>query len=315
MAQCLDESADRKSCSLGAGDAASHVSFGRKIDLDVSTLICNTATALPWHCFSIFRVSWLGRLQRHHQFAAQAVQFMQRFRNEIWLRFQQFKVPAIRRPRTRHAKPCAKSSKVNTGGVADGVSKLMTATFAADEFNLRDDDWDARQERLTAKHDVLTAVDGTSFLTAVTLLASYRRHKAQGIRQLQACRRAELPLADFKALESDLEKASSGLPSCWRKNLRRPKPAVCHATHSVVGHLRSLADRTTQHGVKQKLLRWYWSGVLGELYGGASKKPVSAWTSGCGRLGRRRQQDAHGARRQLPPPTPAVLPKPPRCRL
>lgn len=32
-----------------------------------------------------------------------------------------------------------------------------------------------------------------------------------------------------------------------------------------------LADRTTQHGVKQKLLRWYWSGVLGELYGGANE--------------------------------------------
>ncbi|MBN0259731.1 hypothetical protein JTL44_35050, partial [Pseudomonas aeruginosa] len=86
------------------------------------------------------------------------------------------------------------------------VFELMTATFAADEFNLRDD-WEARQERLTAKHDVLTAVDGTSFLTAVTLLASYRRHKTHGTSV--SCKRADvlkLPLADFKALESDLEK-------------------------------------------------------------------------------------------------------------
>jgi hypothetical protein len=32
-----------------------------------------------------------------------------------------------------------------------------------------------------------------------------------------------------------------------------------------------LADKITQHGVKQKLLRWYWCGVFGELYGGANE--------------------------------------------
>ncbi|MEL2330859.1 hypothetical protein, partial [Klebsiella pneumoniae] len=41
----------------------------------------------------------------------------------------------------------------------------------------------------------------------VTLLASYRRHKTHGTSV--SCKRADvlkLPLADFKALESDLEK-------------------------------------------------------------------------------------------------------------
>ena len=32
-----------------------------------------------------------------------------------------------------------------------------------------------------------------------------------------------------------------------------------------------LADKISQHGVKQKLLRWYWCGVFGELYGGANE--------------------------------------------
>ncbi len=48
-----------------------------------------------------------------------------------------------------------------------------------------------------------------------------------------------------------------------------------------------LGDKTTQHGVKQLLLRWFWSGVLGELYGGANEtrfamdmQDVVAWAAG-----------------------------------
>ena len=36
-----------------------------------------------------------------------------------------------------------------------------------------------------------------------------------------------------------------------------------------------LGERTTLHGIKQSLLRWYWSGVLGELYGGALETRIA----------------------------------------
>ena len=48
-----------------------------------------------------------------------------------------------------------------------------------------------------------------------------------------------------------------------------------------------LGDKTTQHGTKQALLRWYWAGVMGELYGGANEtrfamdmQDVVAWIEG-----------------------------------
>ena len=49
----------------------------------------------------------------------------------------------------------------------------MTAIFAADSFNLRRD-WEQRKNRIN-EHDVLEELDATSFLTAVTLLTSYKR--------------------------------------------------------------------------------------------------------------------------------------------
>jgi hypothetical protein len=36
-----------------------------------------------------------------------------------------------------------------------------------------------------------------------------------------------------------------------------------------------LGDKADQHPVKQKILRWYWNGVFGELYGGANETRFS----------------------------------------
>lgn len=294
MTKCLDESADREEAVLSVPETLQVTSdFGRKIELDVSTpelqyskrffpvaLLFDTQGYMDWE----------NGFYAHHQFAAEAVQFMQRFRQDIWLRFQDFKVPAIELTQdTPREAVCQVFEKVNTGGVTLTVFELMTATFAADEFNLRDD-WENRRKRLTDKHDVLKAVDGTSFLTAVTLLASYQRHKAQNTPV--SCKRAEvlkLSLSDFKALEHTLEQGFKRAAELLAEEKIFDDRSLPYATQliplsAICAHL---ADRTTQHGVKQKLLRWYWSGVLGELYGGANEtrfamdiQDVAAWVDG-----------------------------------
>jgi hypothetical protein len=50
-----------------------------------------------------------------------------------------------------------------------------------------------------------------------------------------------------------------------------------------------LGDRLNQFGIKQKIVRWYWCGVFGELYGGANETrfgldlpEVVAWTESGG---------------------------------
>lgn len=294
MAKCLDPDADREEAVISVPDSLQVTSdFGRKVDLDVSTPELQYAQRL-FPVALLFDIqgfmTWESGFSAHHQFGAEAMQFMQKFRNEIWLRFQQFKVPAIELTQdTPREAVCQVFEKVNTGGVTLTVFELMTATFAADEFNLRDD-WDARRERLTAKHDVLEAVDGTSFLTAVTLLASYRRHLAQ--KTAVSCKRADvlkLDLADFKALEAALELGFKRAAELLAEEKIFDERSLPYATQLIplAAICAHLGERTTLHGIKQSLLRWYWSGVLGELYGGANEtrfamdmQDVVAWVDG-----------------------------------
>ena len=294
MAKCLDPEADREEAVLSVPETLQVTSdFGRKIELDVSTPELQYAQRL-FPVALLFDIqgfmAWESGFSAHHQFGAEAMQFMQKFRNEIWLRFQQFKVPAIELTQdTPREAVCQVFEKVNTGGVTLTVFELMTATFASDEFNLRDD-WDARRERLTAKHDVLEAVDGTSFLTAVTLLASYRRHMVQ--KTAVSCKRADvlkLDLSDFKALETDLEIGFKRAAELLAEEKIFDERSLPYATQLIplAAICAHLGERTTLHTTKGKLLRWYWSGVLGELYGGANEtrfamdmQDVVAWLDG-----------------------------------
>jgi hypothetical protein len=70
------------------------------------------------------------------------------FETEVYHRFLQYRVPTIElKKQTPKEAVCQVFEKVNTGGVTLTVFELLTATFAADDFNLRED-WDARRLRL-----------------------------------------------------------------------------------------------------------------------------------------------------------------------
>lgn len=278
MAKCLDPAEDREEAVISVPDSLRVTSdFGRKVDLDLST----PALQFGQRLFPIALIfdtqgfmQWKMGYATHHGNAADAMMFLMRFEQEVWLRFQQFKVPAIELTQdTPREAVCQVFEKVNTGGVTLTVFELMTATFAANEFNLRED-WDARYERLTAKHDVLTAIDGTSFLTAVTLLASYERHLLS--KSAVSCKRADvlrLELADFKQLQGRVEAGFKKAAELLAEEKIFDAKSLPYATQMIplASICARLTDKISQHGVKQKLLRWYWCGVFGELYGGANE--------------------------------------------
>jgi hypothetical protein len=278
MAKCLDPQADREEAVVSVPETLKVTSdFGRRIDLNLSTSALQHArrlfpVGLMFDTEGFMR--WKMDYAAHYQNAPEAMMFLMRFEQEIWLRFQQFKVPAIELTRdTPREAVCQVFEKVNTGGVTLTVFELMTATFAASDFNLRDD-WNARCQRLTAKHDVLKAVDGTAFLTAVTLLASYAKHLAQ--KTPVSCKRADvlrLELLDFKNMEARIETGFKRAAELLAEEKIFDERSLPYATQLIplAALCAHLGDRTTQHSLKQKLLRWYWCGVFGELYGGANE--------------------------------------------
>lgn len=282
MAKCLDPAEDREDAVKSVPETFKVTSdFGRKIDLDLSTPDLQFAQkmfpiALMFDTQGFMQ--WKMGYATHHANESPPMLFLMQFEQEIWLRFQQFKVPAIELTQdTPREAVCQVFEKVNTGGVTLTVFELMTATFAAvpGDFNLRED-WDARKERLTAKHDVLEAVDGTSFLTSVTLLASYRRHLASETKLAVSCKKIDvlrLELAEFKHLQGVTElgfkKAAELLAEEKIFDVRSlPYGTQLIPLAAICAHL---GEKINQHGVKQKILRWFWSGVFGELYGGANE--------------------------------------------
>ncbi|MBU0499847.1 MAG: DUF262 domain-containing protein [Gammaproteobacteria bacterium] len=278
MAKCRDPAEDREDAVVSVPDTFQVTSdFGRKIELDLST------HALQ-HQNQMFPVGlmfdtqgfmqWKMGYAAHHGNNADAMMFLMRFEQEIWLRFQQFKVPAIELTQdTPREAVCQVFEKVNTGGVTLTVFELMTATFAANDFLLREN-WEARCKRFVAKHDVLSAVDGTAFLTAVTLLASYERHLTT--KSAVSCKRADvlrLELDDFKKLQARVEEGFKKAAELLAEEKIFDVRGLPYATQLIplAAICAHLSDKVSQHGAKQKLLRWLWCGVFGELYGGANE--------------------------------------------
>ncbi len=278
MATCLDPNADREDAVISVPETFRVVSdFGRKVDLDVST----AALQFKERMFPValmFDVQgfmdWKMGYSAYYSADPEAIMFLMRFEQEIWLRFQQFKVPAIELSEdTPREAVCQVFEKVNTGGVTLTVFELMTATFAAEQFGLRDD-WDKRNARMVAKHRVLKAVDGTGFLTAVTLLASFERYVKA--RTPVSCKRADvlrLELSDYRRFADRIENGFRKAAEILAEEKIFDERSVPYATQLIPlsAICTELADKIDQHGIKQKVIRWYWCGVFGELYGGANE--------------------------------------------
>ena len=183
VAICLDPEADREDAVVSlAPNRMRLVDFNRVVELDVSTAEKEFEAGLfPLDAlFDTSRYSaWRRGYQRQFRHDDAKLDAFDEFEANVLQRFLQYRVPSIELTKdTRKEAVCQVFEKVNTGGVALTVFELMTATFAADEFDLRQD-WKGRQERLREK-EVLRSVEATDFLQAVTLLASYQRHRAEG---------------------------------------------------------------------------------------------------------------------------------------
>ena len=152
MAECLDDEVDRLDAILGVPPEKMIKSdFGRKIELDVTTREQEYELGL-FPVSLLFDVEgrneWRQGFQKHFVYDPVKIQFYDLFESSIWQRFYQYQVPVIELVRgTSKEAVCQVFEQVNTGGVSLSVFELMTATFAADDYLLRED-WEKRRTYL-----------------------------------------------------------------------------------------------------------------------------------------------------------------------
>jgi len=305
MARALSEGADHEDRTEAVvavpEDRRIKENFDRNVRLDLSTRELEFKQSMfpLWLMYDDTAANaWFMGYQQHHNLSPEATKFFFRFMQEIRQPFLQYKVPVIELLQgTRKEAVCQVFENVNTGGVSLTVFELITATFAADDFRLRPD-WDARYSQgkkdaklLPLKHfDVLRSVNGEMFLQALALYTTYLRHKngegAVGAKRKDMLR---LTLADYKA---HADKIHAGFLEAARLLTREKIFADKNLPYlsqlvPLAAILAVLGTRAESDAVKQKLARWYWCGVFGELYGGATEgrfahdiQQVPAWVDG-----------------------------------
>lgn len=305
IAKSIGDDGDREESIISAPpDLRKRDDFGRVVTADYSTVEaqCEAGVFPLWLAFDMPRIfEWQGRyVAKDAARIGRWNEFYQRVLNNII----SYTVPVIvlNRSTPREA-VCTVFEKVNTGGVPLNVFELLTATFAGDktipDFRLNDD-WHARKQRLQEK-PVLRSFENTDFLQAVALLTSYHRrleYLGRGGDPAQApgisCKRRDilrLKLADYLTYAPLVEAAL-----LWAAGFLAQQHIFRAADLPYASQLVPLAavkavlgKGAESHAGYGKIRRWFWSGVLGELYGGTTEtrfardlEQVVPWVNGEG---------------------------------
>lgn len=205
-----------------------------------------------------------------------------KFMADVFSAFNNYQVPVITMLNTTPKDAvCQVFEHVNTGGVNLTVFELLTASFAADDFSLRDD-WESRynksfdsNEKSFIKNPILNKLSNTDFLQAIALLVTYDRKKGRPNAAV-SCKRKDildLTVEEYKKWSDIVEegfyqaaKFLMELKIFKRRDIPYPSQLI-----PLTAILVELGNKASNKGVRDLIARWYWSGVFGELYGSATE--------------------------------------------
>lgn len=268
MNSALDPSVDREDAIRSLPEDRILRNFRGEVQEDYSTAQKEYVACL----FPLSQIAdyseWRSGFNQFWNYDKDKIKLFDQFEKQLIKRIEQYQVPIISLDdSTPKDAVCQVFEKVNTGGVALTVFELLTATFAVDNFDLRSD-W---QHRLVSfkRYPVLKTIDSTIFLQAIALLATY--YRSQGA---VSCKRRDilaLSLADYRAYADLATEGFERAAHLLRSQTIYSDKDLPYRTQLApfAAIMVALGDQAEMVGVKVKILRWYWNGVLGQLYGSA----------------------------------------------
>ena len=286
MLKAVDPTVDRDDVFISVPkDKRILKNFGREVDRDLSS----TEDEYKHHMMPTERLfdsmNWMFGYMGYWQSSntphpeGDVVGFGKKFQNQVIDPFINYQLPVIQlEKKTPKEAVCIVFEKVNTGGVTLNVFQLLTATFAADDFRLRDD-WAARKARLHEAYGVLQGVEDGQFLQIVTLLATYDKRKqflSAGGAENQApgisCKRDSILNLKLEEYKRWADKVEAGLKEAAKFLTRQfifKNRDIPYSTQIVplAALFVELGDELEPAKAQEKLERWFWSGVFGESYG------------------------------------------------
>lgn len=287
--------------------------FDRKVDLDLSTpeleyhhLMFPLNQVFDWDEWRDgFDEYWLERdLGTRKLFKP--------FKDEVLQNFRSYQLPVIAlSPDTSHEAVCLVFEKVNTGGKPLDAFELVTAMYAARGHRLRDD-WlgtdgqPGLQARLQLygraaeqKFGVLEKVAATDVLQAIALLHGVEKREAEiaagrketELSAVRATRQSllDLPLEAYLKHRGAVEEGFKAAARFLRQNHIYRVIDLPYQGQLVpfAAILAMIGPKFDHAAVRDRLARWFWCGIFGELYGSAIESrfakdvlEVPAWLDG-----------------------------------
>jgi hypothetical protein len=265
--------------------------FDRDVVLDLSTRELEIAN-FHFPCSEILKSSpWEYALIQQ---TPERIQDFMAFREKVIDAFKDYQLPAITLGKaTSKEAVCLVFEKVNTGGVPLSVFELVTATFAADGFNLRDDWFGSKQRDVKGratrlnKEPILKGIAAADFLQVISILKSsgvrkvdiVAGKKGKAISAVSAKRATVLSLTldDYLKWAPEVEEGFLLVAKFMRKQCFFNARELPYRTQLVplAAVLSQIKERWLEPRVYERLSRWFWCGVLGELYGGAVETRIA----------------------------------------
>lgn len=312
--KAMDPAEDRESAIVAVPeDRRIKSSFDRKIDLDLSTpeleyqnLMFPLNQVFDWDEWQDgFDDYWRDR-------DPETRSLFRVFKNEVLQNFKSYQLPVVAlSPDTTHEAVCLVFEKVNTGGKPLDAFELVTAMYAARGHRVRDDWLGAEgqagmQGRLQLygraaeqKFGVLEKVAATDVLQAIALLHGVEKRAAEiaagrkdsELSAVRATRQSllDLPLEAYLKHRGPVEEGFKAAARFLRQNHIYRVIDLPYQGQLVpfAAILAMIGPKFDHAAIRDKLARWFWCGIFGELYGSAIESrfskdvlEVPAWLDG-----------------------------------
>ena len=260
--------------------------FGRQVDLDLSSME-KEVEALQFPCNRLLDYDSCDEWQDLCYDTGKRDEFKE-FKKLVISPVREYSVPIIAlNKHTSKEAVCLVFEKVNTGGVSLNVFELITASFAANGFNLREDWFGDSRTKKAGRFDRLKAdkllkkIDPSDFIQAITLLSTYEKNQAEraaGVPDSQvpgvSCKRKtmlNLTLEEYLKWADKVEHGFTRAAQFLQKECFFDQRNLPYRTQLVplAAIMTHIGQRWLEPKVYRRLSQWYWCGVMGELYGSA----------------------------------------------
>jgi len=224
---------------------------------------------------------WFPSFFEFWEYDKEKIKFWNEFHRKIILGFNNYALPVIEMTKDNPKEAvCQVFEKVNTGGVSLSVFELLTATFASEEFDLKED-WTHIKSHFKP-YKVLDNTSEIDFIQAVTLFSTYRRKidlesagQKDNLPAVSAKRKdmLNLELNDYVKYRDQVVEGFIKASKILVENHIFHSRDVPYTTQLVpmAAIFSQLGKEIDNVGNKYKLMRWFWCGVFGELYGSANE--------------------------------------------